>query len=76
MRIVLAVIGCILVAYVSVMMLAVLDLPTAVVCERGRTEVDANPHILGGRFEESRVGPCVFYNPEPARTAGRGGAGD
>ena len=76
MRIELAVIGCVFVAYAAVVVLAVLDLPTAVVCERGRTEVDANPHILGGRFEESRVGPCVFYNPEPARTAGRGGAGD
>ena len=40
------------------------DLPTAVVCERGRTDVEATPHILGGRFEERRVGPCVFCNPE------------
>jgi hypothetical protein len=76
MRIVLAVIGCALVAYVSVMVLTALDLPTAVVCERGRTYVEATPRGVGGRFEESRVGPCVFYNPEPARTAGRGGAGD
>ena len=76
MRIVLAVIGCVLVAYMSVMVLAVLDLPTAVVCERGRTYVEATPRGVGGRFEERRVGPCVFYNPEPARTAGRGGAGD
>jgi hypothetical protein len=75
-RIVLAVIGCVLVAYMSVMVLAVLDLPTAVVCERGRTYVAATPRGVGGRFEESRVGPCVFFNPEPARTAGRGGAGD
>ena len=68
MRILLAVIGCALVAYVSVMVLTALDLPTAVVCERGRTDVEATPHILGGRFEESRVGPCVFFNPESART--------
>jgi hypothetical protein len=71
-RIVLAVIGCILVVYAAVVVLAVLDLPTAVVCERGRTEVDADPHILGGRFEESRLGPCVFYNPE-GRPVGRSG---
>jgi hypothetical protein len=70
MRIVLAVIGCALVAYVSVMVLTALDLPTAVVCERGRTYVEATPRGVGGRFEESRVGPCVFYNPEPARTPG------
>ena len=40
------------------------DLPTAVVCERGRADVDATPTIQGGRFEERRLGPCVFYNPE------------
>jgi hypothetical protein len=71
MRILLAVIGCALVAYVAVVVLAVLDLPTAVVCERGRTYVEATPQGVGGRFEESRVGPCVFYNPESG-----GGTGD
>ena len=64
MRILLAVIGCALVAYVAVVVLTALDLPTAVVCERGRTYVEATPRGVGGRFEESRVGPCVFYNPE------------
>jgi hypothetical protein len=75
-RVVLAVIGCFLVVYVSVMVfsetlaalveieLTALDLPTAVVCEWGRTYVEATPRGVGGRFEESRVGPCVFYNPE------------
>jgi hypothetical protein len=71
MRILLAVIGCALVAYVSVMVLTALDLPTAIVCDRGRTYVEATPRGVGGRFEESRVGPCVFYNPESG-----GGVGD
>jgi hypothetical protein len=61
------ILGCIAVAYMAALFA---DLPTAVVCERGRTEVEADPHILGGRFEERRVGPCVFYNPESARTVG------
>ena len=75
MRIVLAGIGCFLVLYVSVMVLTALDLPTAVVCERGRTEIDADPQGAGVRmrYEQSRLGPCVFYNPESARTAGGGG---
>jgi hypothetical protein len=49
---------------------AFVDLPTALVCERGRTDVEATPHILGGRFEERRVGPCVFYNPESSPGGG------
>jgi hypothetical protein len=64
MRIVLTVIGCIVVAYAAFVVLVLIDLPTAVVCERGRTYVEATPRGVGGRFEERRVGPCVFYNPE------------
>ena len=63
-RLLLAVVGCVIVTYSALVVVALVDLPTAVVCERGRTEVEATPHILGGRFEERRVGPCVFYNPE------------
>jgi hypothetical protein len=62
-RLVLAVVGCVILTYAA-MVVAFVDLPTALVCERGRTDVEATPHILGGRFEEHRVGPCVFYNPE------------
>ena len=62
------VVGCIIMGIIMVYGLAVvgavLDLPTALVCERGRTEVEATPAIQGGRFEEYRVGPCVFFNPE------------
>jgi hypothetical protein len=47
MRILLAVIGCALVAYVAVVVLTALDLPTAVVCERGRTYVEATPRGVG-----------------------------
>ena len=63
-RLVLAVVGCVILTYAALVVVAVVDLPTALVCERGRTDVEATPHILGGRFEERRVGPCVFYNPE------------
>jgi hypothetical protein len=62
-RLVLAVVGCVILTYAA-LVVAFVDLPTALVCERGRTDVEATPHILGGRFEERRVGPCVFYNPE------------
>ena len=63
-RLLLAVVGCIILTYAALVVAAFVDLPTALVCERGRTDVEATPHILGGRFEERRVGPCVFYNPE------------
>ncbi len=64
------VVGCIILGYGLVVVGAILDLPTALVCERGRTEVEATPTIQGGRFEEYRVGPCVFYNPESRRGGG------
>jgi hypothetical protein len=70
-RLLVAVLGCIILTYAALVVAAVVDLPTALVCERGRTEVEATPHILGGRFEERRVGPCVLYNPES-----RPGGGD
>jgi hypothetical protein len=71
-RLVLAVGGCVILTYAALVVAAFVDLPTALVCERGRTDVEATPHILGGRFEERRVGPCVFYNPE-SRPHGGGG---
>jgi hypothetical protein len=66
-RIVLAVVGCIVVAYVAFVVVGFGDFPTAVVCERGRTYVEATPHRVNKSFEESRVGPCVFFNPESRR---------
>jgi hypothetical protein len=72
-RLLLTIIGCIVVSYAALVVLVFADLPTALVCERGRTEVEATPHILGGRFEEYRVGFCVFYNPESRPVPGGGG---
>jgi hypothetical protein len=69
-RLLLTGLACIVLAYGGIVVLAFADLPTALVCERGRTDVDATPHIMGGRFEEHRVGPCVFYNPESRRGVG------
>jgi hypothetical protein len=75
-RILLAVGGCVILTYAAMVVVAFVDLPTALVCERGRTEVEATPHILGGRFEERRVGPCVFYNPESRPVPSLRGGGD
>ena len=75
-RILLAVGGCVILTYAAMVVVAFVDLPTALVCERGRTEVVATPHMLGGRFEERRVGPCVFYNPESRPVPGLRGGGD
>jgi hypothetical protein len=72
-RLLLTIIGCIVVSYAALVVLVFADLPTALVCERGRTEVEATPHILGGRVEEYRVGFCVFYNPESRPVPGGGG---
>jgi hypothetical protein len=74
-RLLLAVIGCIVLTYAALVVAVLVDLPTGLVCERGRTEVEATPHIQGGRFEAYRVGPCVFYNPESRPVPGlRGGS--
>jgi hypothetical protein len=76
-RLLLAVLGCVILTYAALVVAGpLLDLPTALVCERGRTDVEATPHILGGRFEERRVGPCVFYNPESRTVPGLRGGGD
>jgi uncharacterized transporter YbjL len=75
-RLLLTIIGCIVVSYAALVVLVFADLPTALVCERGRTEVEATPTIQGGRFEEYRVGSCVFYNPESRSVPGLRGDGD
>jgi hypothetical protein len=72
-RLLLVVVGGVVLTYAALVVAAVVDLPTAIVCERGRTDVEAAPHIKGGVFEERRVGPCVFYNPESRPIGGVGG---
>jgi hypothetical protein len=72
-RLLLAVVGCVIVTYSALVVAAVVDLPTALACERGRTDVEATPTIQGGRFEEYRVGPYIFFNPEIRPTAAGGG---
>ena len=42
--------GCIILTYAALVVGPLLDLPTAMVCERGRTDVEATPTIAGGRF--------------------------
>jgi len=75
-RLELTVLGCVVLTYAGlvVALFALPDLPTGLVCERGRTHAEATPHTQGGRFEVYRVGPCVFYNPESRPVPGnRGG---
>jgi hypothetical protein len=66
----LTIVGLFVLCWAVVAVGLLVDLPTALVCERGRTEVEATPTIQGGRFEERRVGPCVFYNPESRAPGG------
>jgi hypothetical protein len=63
-RLLLTIIGCIVVSYAALVVVAFADLPTAVVCERGRTYVEATPHRVNKGFKEYRVGPCTFFDPE------------
>ena len=66
------ILGC--VVLLPVALYAVPDIPTAVVCARGRTEIEATPHIQGGRFEVYHLGGCTFFNPESRPAPGiRGG---
>jgi|SRR5215208_698681 len=73
-RLELAVLACVVLMVAGLAAWVAVDVPTAVVCQRGRTEVDATPHIQGGRFEVYRVGGCTFFNPEARPVHGiRGG---
>lgn len=37
------------------------DIPVAVVCDRGRPNVEVSSTDIGGHFVEHRIGPCVTY---------------
>jgi hypothetical protein len=37
------------------------DIPVAVVCDRGRPNVEVSSTAYRGHFEENRIDPCVTY---------------
>jgi hypothetical protein len=56
----LTVLGCIVLAYVAYGALA-WEVPAAVVCDRGRPNVEVSSTAPRGFFETQRIGPCVTY---------------
>jgi hypothetical protein len=57
-RLVLAVVGCVILTYAA-LVVAFVDLPTALVCERGPTKnVEISSTAAGGYFKERQVGPA------------------
>jgi len=52
------------------------EIPVAVICDRGRPNVDLSSTAPGGYFEVHHIGPCVTYTHK-SRPAGRiSGGGD
>ena len=56
--------ACVVAVYGVLVVFAVADFPTALLCERGRTEIQTTPTSHGGHFTERHIGPCVLFNPE------------
>jgi hypothetical protein len=48
-------------AYLGIVGSLFVELPVAVVCDRGRQNVDLSSAARRGYFETHRVGPCVTY---------------
>jgi hypothetical protein len=60
-RLVLAVVGCVILTYAALVVVAgpLVELPAAVVCERGPTKnVEISSTAAGGYFKERQVGPA------------------
>ena len=74
-RIVLAVVGCVILTYGALVVAGPLvELPAAMVCDRGPTKnVEISSTAAGGYFEERHVGPCVMYTHKSRPVAGVGG---
>jgi hypothetical protein len=65
-RLLVAVLGCIVLTYAALVVAGPLvEVPAAVVCDRGPTKnVEISPTAAGGYFEEHRIGPCITYTHE------------
>jgi hypothetical protein len=49
------------------------EVPAAVVCDRGKPNVEISSTAVGGYFEERHVGPCVMYTHKSSPIRGVGG---
>ena len=71
-RFLIAVFACVVLGYGALVVAGPLvELPVALVCERGPMKnLELSSTVRGGYFEEHRVGPCVTYThksrPTPA----------
>jgi hypothetical protein len=73
-RLLLAVGGCIILTYGALVVAGPLvEVPAAVVCDRGKPNVEISSTASGGYFEERHVGPCVMYTHKSRPVAGVGG---
>jgi hypothetical protein len=57
-RLLLAVVGCIILTYAGLVVAVFLELPSAMVCDRGRPNVAVSSTATFGYFEKRHVGPC------------------
>jgi hypothetical protein len=46
------------------------EIPAAVICDRGKPNVELSSTAMGGYFEEHRRGPCVAYTHKSRPTGG------
>ena len=69
-RLLLAVVGCVIVTYSALVVVALVDLRTAVVCERGRTEVEATPTSWADASKNTVWGLVSTSTPRAAWAAG------
>jgi hypothetical protein len=73
-RLLLAVVGCIILTYGAMVVAGPLvELPAAVLCDRGKPNVEISSTAVGGYFEERHVGPCVMYTHKSRPVASVGG---
>jgi hypothetical protein len=73
-RLLLAVGGCIILTYGALVVAGPLvEIPAAMVCDRGKPNVEISSTASGGYFEERHVGPCVMYTHKSRPVAGVSG---
>jgi hypothetical protein len=78
-RLLLAVVGCVILTYAALIVAGPLvEIPVAVVCDRGPTKnVEISSTAAGGYFKTHRIGPCVTYThksrPVPGIIGSNGG---
>ena len=56
-----AVLGGIVILFGLYLFVGFTEIPVAVVCDRGRPNVEVSSTAYRGHFEENRIDPCVTY---------------